>query len=500
MALFHLNVTQIKRSRGQSAIAAAAYRAGEKLYSEYYGETSDYTNKGGVICSEILLPDHAPREYADRQTLWNAVEKAERGKNAQLAYSFDIALQNEFSLDENIVLARQFLLEHFVSRGMVVDFAIHVPDTEPGGISNPHFHVMSPIRPIEENGKWGMKQHRVYELEEDGNRLLDTDGNYIFNAVPTTDWGSPETLEYWREQWAALCNAKFEEKGLPERIDHRSYERQGVDILPTIHEGPSVRQMEAKGIRTDKGDFNRWIKATNSVIRDIKKKIASLLDWLKEVKDELSKPKALDLFALLQAYFDQRNAGAYSQRAKVSNLKEYSQLCQYLLNHGITDITTLEAHVSDLRATTDSLKTKLDTQTAQMKTLRNIPEYFDDYKRLKPVFDGLQKIKFTKAREKYKAEHAHDLKRFYEARRIISQKFPDGKFDRKALEAEYAALEQQHGATYSEFKAIRAESQTLWKIKSHIDTAQKELVHTQEHQLKKQEQETRFCSITKTKG
>ena len=102
MALFHLSVTQTKRSAGQSAIASAAYRAGERLYSEYYGEYSDYTRKGGVICSDILLPSHAPPEFADRQTLWNAVEKAERGKNAQLAYSFDIALQNEFSLEENI--------------------------------------------------------------------------------------------------------------------------------------------------------------------------------------------------------------------------------------------------------------------------------------------------------------------------------------------------------------------------------------------------------------
>ena len=117
MALFHLSVTQTKRSAGQSAIASAAYRAGARLYSEYYGEYSDYTRKGGVICSDILLPSHAPPEYADRQTLWNAVEKAERGKNAQLAYSFDIALQNEFSLEENIALARQFLLENFVSRG-----------------------------------------------------------------------------------------------------------------------------------------------------------------------------------------------------------------------------------------------------------------------------------------------------------------------------------------------------------------------------------------------
>ena len=118
-------MTQIKRSAGQSAVAAAAYRSGEKLHSEYYGEDSDYTRKGGVICSEILLPSHAPPEYADREILWNAVEKVEQGKKAQLAYSFDIALQNEFSMQENIDLARQFLLDNFVSRGMVVDFSIH---------------------------------------------------------------------------------------------------------------------------------------------------------------------------------------------------------------------------------------------------------------------------------------------------------------------------------------------------------------------------------------
>ena len=182
MALFHLSVTQTKRSAGQSAIASAAYRAGERLYSEYYGEYSDYTRKGGVICSDILLPSHAPPEYADRQTLWNAVEKAERGKNAQLAYSFDIALQNEFSLEENIALARQFLLENFVSRGMVVDFAVHQPDREDGGIPNPHFHVLCPIRPIEQNGKWGLKQRRLYELDEDGNRIRDQNGEFIFKA------------------------------------------------------------------------------------------------------------------------------------------------------------------------------------------------------------------------------------------------------------------------------------------------------------------------------
>ena len=210
MALFHFTVTQTKRSKGQSAIASAAYRSGEKLYSEYYGEYSDYTRKRGVICSDILLPPHALKEYADRQTLWNAVEKAERGKNAQLAYSFEISLQNEFSLEENIALAREFLFREFVSRGMTVDVSFHEKECEDGGTPNPHFHFLCPIRPMEQDGTWGIKQRREYVLDEEGNRIRDANGKYVFNAVPTTDWGSPETLEHWREAWAEMCNASTE--------------------------------------------------------------------------------------------------------------------------------------------------------------------------------------------------------------------------------------------------------------------------------------------------
>ena len=487
IALFHFHVTQIKRSAGQSAIAAAAYRSGEKLHSEYYGEDSDYTHKGGVICSEILLPAHAPPEYADRETLWNAVEKVERGKKAQLAYSFDIALQNEFSMEENINLARQFLLEQFVRRGMIADFAVHSPDRD-GGISNPHFHVMCPIRPIEPNGKWGNKQRRKYVLDENGERIPDGAGDYVFNAVPTTDWGNPETLEHWREAWAELCNTKFAEKELSCRIDHRSYERQGVDLLPTVHEGPTVRAMEHKGIPTEKGEFNRWVKATNAAIRDIRKKIAALAEWLKEVKAELSKPKSPDLVPLLQAYYDRRNAGAYSQKARINNLKEMNALFNYLIENGIHDLGTLETRVNTLRESSDSLKTKLDSQTARMKEIRKLPDYLATYHEMKPVYDGLQKIKFTRSKEKYKADHAAELKQFYEARRKLSAEFPDGKFDHRKLEAEYARLEQEHEETYAQFKSIRADSQQLWKIKSCVDSARKDIEQTQK-QNHQQEQE-----------
>ena len=309
MALYHFHVTQIKRSAGQSASAAAAYRAGEKLHSEYYGTDSDYTRKSGVVHAEILLPPNAPQIYSDRQTLWDAVENAERGKKAQLAYSFDIALQNEFSMEENIALARRFVSEQFVARGMIADLAVHMPEKN-GGIENPHFHVLCPIRPLNPDGTWGAKQRREYLFDENSEPLLDDVGHQRFNAVPTTDWGRPGTLEAWRAAWSEICNQVFREKQQHTRIDHRSYERQGIDRIPTVHEGPNVRQMEARGIETDKDKLNRWIKRTRRMIANLKARVRELLAAIDELKRERAKFERENIAPLLSAYYDRRNAGA----------------------------------------------------------------------------------------------------------------------------------------------------------------------------------------------
>lgn len=416
------------------------------------------------------------------------MEKVERGKKAQLAYSFDIAFQNEFTQEENIALARQFLTEHFVSRSMIVDFAVHEPEKEEGGINNPHFHFMCPIRPIEQNGKWGYKQRREYVLDENGNRIPDGKGDHVFNAIPTTDWGSADTLEFWREQWATMCNAKFEEKGLDVRIDHRSYERQGVELLPTIHEGPTVRAVEKKGIKTEKGDFNRWIKSTNAFIRNLRNSIAALLDAIKEIKAEMKQPQAESVIIPLTRYFDMRNAKAYSQKAKVSNLKELNKLSNYLLANKIYTIEDLEARVEAMRNEVDELKSTLDKETERMKEIRKMPEYLGAFKQLKPVFDDMQKIKFAKAKEKYKAEHAAELRQFYAARRKIMDEFPDGKYDSRVLDKRYEQLEKQHEETYAKFKVIREEKQPLWDILSRVNKGRDESQQTQQKK-KSQEQE-----------
>ena len=469
MALYHFHVTQIKRSAGQSAIASAAYRAGEKLYSEYYGEISDYSKKKGVIRSEILLPANAPQEYADRQTLWNALERAERNKDAQLAYSFDIALQNEFSLEENIALARQFVSEQLVSRGMIADFAIHMPDKE---IQNPHFHILCPIRPLKENGKWGYKQHRVYHLDEQGNRILDENGKATFDAVPTTDWGSPERLESWRAAWAALCNAKFEEKGLDCRIDHRSYERQGIDQIPTVHEGPAVRQMEAKGIPTDKGDLNRWIRATNAAIRSLRKKIAALLEWLKEVKQELSQPQQPDLGQLLDDYIAIRNAGAWSRKAKLNNLKQFVEAHNYIMENRLFTVEVLEERVADLNSQVSRLKSEMDASNKRRKELKDLLQQAENYARLKPIFDEMNGIRWKGQREKYRQEHESELRQFHMARRKLKDTFmPDGKLPITAWRKEMETLVREHEAAYARYKPLRDDLTKLLQVRHHVNVA-----------------------------
>ena len=428
-------------------MASAAYRAGEKLHSEYYGEISDYTRKGDVICSEILLPSHAPPEYADRETLWNAVEKAERGKKAQLAYSFDIALQNEFSMQENIDLARRFLLDNFVSRGMVVDFAVHSPDKEDGGISNPHFHVMCPIRPIESDGRWGNKQRREYVLDEHGERILDEADNYMFNAVPTTDWGSPETLEHWRQAWADLCNAKFAEKGLDCRIDHRSYARQGIEQIPTVHEGPSVRAMEAKGIRTDKVDFNRWVCKTNAMLREAKEKINALIRWLKDVKAELEKPQPPTLNDLLALHCANRNKGAYSNKAKNANLQRYAEAFSFLQSKDLHTVDDLENTPHALQNKIDTLKKSASAKQSRIKELDELLRMAQYYVDGKPVADKLGSIRFEKSRQKYKSEHDDTLRTFYMAERKLKPYFKDGKLPITAWCRERDRLEQERQQT-----------------------------------------------------
>lgn len=428
MALYYFHVDQVKRSEGRSAVASAAYRSGEKLHNLWDGETHDYTKKGGVVFTKIMLPPNAPEQFSDRSTLWNNLEQFEKRGDAQFAYSFDVAMQNEFTTKENIEYARQFVREQFLSVGMIVDFAFHLPGKDENDIPNPHFHVLVPIRPLNADGTWGAKQHRVYNLDENGQRTRKENGQWDFIATPTTDWGRPETLQKWREEWAKFINSKFEEKGLDCRIDHRSYVDQGLNLLPTVHEGPQVRKMEKRGIRTEKGDLNRWIKKFNQMYKSLQTTIAALKEWIQEAKEILKEPEEVYLVNLLRDCQDMRNqvASTYQKRkkrAKISNMKRFNDECNYLLRRNINTLSEFENYIFFLNEKISTSVSSMNEKKEEMKKLQQLIEQAKVYQELKPIADELkkEKYKFKKIKEKYQAEHEAENQDYFPQKQIWTE-------------------------------------------------------------------------------
>lgn len=478
MSLYHFHVGQVKRSAGHTAIAAAAYRSGTKLHCDYYGEDHDYTKKGGVIFSEILLPEHAPEKYMDRETLWNAVEVIEKHPKAQLAYNFDIALQNELSMEENIALARAFIQSNFIAKGMLVDWAVHQPDKGEDGIQNPHFHVIAPIRPILTNGEWGDKQHREYIFDENGVPVIGADGKQKFNSIQNTDWGKPETLDEWRKNWADMVNAEFERKGIGERIDHRSYKDQELDLIPQVHEGSAVRKMEQKGIVTEKGELNRWIKKTNKAISDILRAFKKLSEWYEAVKSELKVMKQPTVMELVNEYISHRNrvADTYDkgrQKAKNGNLKMQADIYNFILENKLDNTGDLGLLIAKKQKEVEAMKVKQKETRDTIKAMDDILDDMEHYEELRAVNEKYNSIFFKGAKEKYGKAHAKELIKFRMLRRKVCERISDGNPETAKLLwiGERNIAKQNLEKILTKHEPLSKEYQMLKNIRKAVDYA-----------------------------
>ena len=234
MAIYHLSMKIISRNSGYSAVASAAYRSGSLMLDERTGLTHDYTRKSGVAEAVILTPATAPAWCTNRAELWNAVEKAERRKNSQLAREIELAIPRELPQDAARETVLAFVRENFVSQGMIADVAFHHMDK-----TNPHAHIMLTTRAIGPAGFSGKVR----------------------------DWNDRTHAETWRASWADHANRALANAGYQEEIDHRSYERQGLEKTPGIHLGKSACAMETRGIETERGEQNRLINRLNLEIQ-----------------------------------------------------------------------------------------------------------------------------------------------------------------------------------------------------------------------------------------
>ncbi|MGH7015217.1 MAG: Ti-type conjugative transfer relaxase TraA [Stellaceae bacterium] len=235
MAIYHLHVKVIGRKAGSSAVASAAYRSASRLRDDRLERSHDFSNKRGVVHSEVMLPEDAPEQWSDRERLWNDVEAFEVRKDAQLAREVEFAIPREMTQAQGIELARDFVQAEFVDQGMIADLNVHW-DMAEDGTPKPHAHVMLTMRSVDENG-FGPK---------------------------VRDWNRTEMVERWRERWAELANERLAELDIDARIDHRSLEAQGIALEPQSQIGAPAQRIEGEGIEAaDRAEMHREIARNN---------------------------------------------------------------------------------------------------------------------------------------------------------------------------------------------------------------------------------------------
>ena len=476
---FHFSISMISRGKSKSAVASAAYISCEKLTNEWDGVIHDYHNKKGLLHSEIFLPDNIPKEFQDRSFLWNNVELNEKASNAQLARNFIIALPKELSFEENKNLITDFIQANFVSKGMIADLAIHDENNE--GNKNIHAHIMTTLRPINEKGQWQPKSKKEYVLDKNGEKIKLKSGNYKTRKVELTDWNDKGNAEKWRESFASLCNRYLEKNNLEKRVDHRSFERQGIEEIPTIHLGASASALERKGIETDKGNINREIKKHNSLVKAIKNKIKEITSWIDGLlgnlqakydeykqtkKDELeNKAELFNLYEYISIYNDiqgekTKNLSNYGQIKKGNaDLKRFVKAIYYLKDNNLRTIDDLQGKIFELARQSKKISGDIQSKTQRIKDLNQCVSCIDSIKDNKEVYQEYKSK--TLFKDIFYNSHKKEIDRYLRARKTIEKftgtssiKLNEWEKEITKLEKEIETLNKDKIKIQDEFKQI----------------------------------------------
>ncbi|MSS64665.1 MobA/MobL family protein [Lachnospiraceae bacterium WCA-693-APC-MOT-I] len=421
----------VQRSKGQSAVEQSAYISRTSLYSDYYGMTYNRTAKEDLVGAGVLLPEHAPPEFADRAVLWNSVEKNEKAKNAQLARSLKYSLPNEWDEATARQVMERFIKEQFVDKGMCADYGIHRSYNDKGQ-PNLHIHILLTLRPLNEDGTWGAKSRKEYVLDADGNRIPNASGKgYKSRKVNVIDWNEKGKAKEWRNAIAEVINATNEKAGIAERVDPRSYKDRGIPLIPTIHLGERASALERKGIRTERGNINRAIEKYNAMIMKIYGFISELKEELKkgvfrfvfERKNRTEKdgnqsinpsvPKqkpevqtALEMLQKQRSEMVVRPIFPYVQRFKDKRLLGNVELLAKLIdtNHLETweDVRAFEEKQTEVL---ENCRAELSELSVRYEKWTQAVSDYDDYKQYQPVMkeyqalSGLRKNSFKKKHE-----------------------------------------------------------------------------------------------------
>ena len=410
------------------------------------------------------MPSHAPPEFSDRSTLWNSVEKIEKAKNSQLAREIEIAIPKELPHEQQIDLVRQYVNDNFVSAGMCADFAIH--DKKDG---NPHAHIMLTMRPLEQNGQWGAKSKKEYIVDKNGERVRLKNGNFKTKKVNNVDWNEQDKAELWRSAWAELANKYLEQNAISERIDHRSFERQGIEKIPSIHLGVAASQMERKGIETERGNLNREISLTNKILAEIKTKINSLKKWIAKFTTEKSEPvKPESIIDLL----NKRATENISHWQRLRDLKAISKAVVYLQNNNIFTIPQLDEKINGLRDNYYTVRRNLKKTENTLSDLSEKLKQAEIYRKYRPVYKEYLSQK-PKRKEDFYNSHTAELILYNAAVKFLKRNFNHGKLPVAEWQTQIEELTPKKKSLYEDMYKLRDEVKTVEDIKKQLDSIAK---------------------------
>ena len=465
MAIYHCSIKIISRGKGKSAVAAAAYRSGEKLINNYDGITHDYTRKSGIAYTEILLPSHAPPDFQNRSALWNSVEKIEKSKNSQLAREIELAIPKELPPEQQIRLVREYVKDNYVSAGMCADIAIH--DKNDG---NPHAHIMLTMRPLNENGEWGAKSKKEYITDKNGERIKLKNGNFKTKKVDTVDWNEQSKAELWRSKWAELANKYLEQNSIADRIDHRSFERQGTEQIPTVHLGVAASQMERKGITTERGNINREIKAHNRILAEIKAKIASLKSWLADIfKRKEKQPPEQNLIEILQELSKPQKVNMQYQ---IYNPKKLAEQIQYLQDNKIFTVPQLDETVNSVRDEYDNIRITLKEVEGRLQSLAELVKQAEIYRRHRDLYKQYHSLSGNKA-DMFRIRNYTEIALYEAAEKYLKENVNGSTLEVSKWKSDIATLTERKDKLYSEMYKKRDELKIAESIQKSVDTALK---------------------------
>lgn len=474
----HYSIGIVSRGNGgtsHSCTDAASYQSGEKIYSDYEGVWHSGKHIERIVHTNILLPQNAPREYMNRSTLWNAVDASEKSSVAQTARCIIVALPRELTLDQNIDLITAYCQEQFVNEGMIADIAVHQEDD-----GNPHAHILLTMRAMDGTGKWLPKTKTSYLLDETGERVKDAKGKPKRIRVDTVDWNNQGKAETWRHAWEIKQNNFLEKAGVSERVDMRSYKRQGIEKIPQRHMGPAVTAMERKGMETEIGTLNQEITSGNQsldfllrMIEELKHILQTLMEMIRTIST-VENPKEKSIVDILTAYRDLRAHDLircnpdHTSLSEDAELNAFNEALLFITELNVTTINDLANHINSVNQNLISLQDQIQSISHRLQDIDYILQADRTIREAEPVFEKYNTIHFKAAHEKYRNEYGPEMDKALRAKEVLKKLDVSRPINRDSLQDESTVLKEKLNSLSADLNSMKQKMASLQNLRNCI--------------------------------